>query len=140
MRSPHRTTIALVSGASVLAALAACSDAPRTSAAVIEPAATGSRYADGTYTETSSYQTLNAKQSMGVSVTLKGGRITAVEVTPEANNPTSAQYQTTFASAIARVVVGKPIDQANVDVVSGSSITSRGFNAALARIASDARA
>ena len=158
MRTPRRTTIALVSGASVLGALAACSDAAATSGPAaddsvsVDDGATvtqadpvpadpdASGYTDGTYTESGSYQSPAGEESVQVSVALEGGVITAVEVTPDATNPQSKQYQKAFASGIADEVVGRPIDGADVDVVSGSSLTSEGFNAALARIAADAQA
>ncbi|WP_426592332.1 FMN-binding protein [Cellulomonas sp. McL0617] len=157
MRTPTRSTVALVSGASVVAALAACSDGmpshpagPSTAAVAggatiteAEPTAadpSASGYTDGTYTAAGSYQSPQGKESIEVSVKLSGGVITAVEVEPKATNPTSAQYQHDFASGIAEAVVGKKITDADVDVVSGSSLTSEGFNAALAEIAADAKA
>jgi len=160
MRTPRRTTIALVSGASVIAALAACSDAAATGGTTADDASTStlddgatvteaepapadpdaSGYTDGTYTESGSYQSPAGEESVQVSVNLEGGIIKAVEVTPDATNPQSKQYQTAFASGIADEVVGKSITDADVDVVSGSSLTSEGFNAALAQIAADAQA
>jgi uncharacterized protein with FMN-binding domain len=154
MRTPRRTTIAIVSGASAIAALAACSssDAATTGTSVDGPAdattaaaddattAATSNYADGSYSATGTYQSPAGKETIDVSVTLAGGVITAVEVTPDATNPTSKQYQTAFASGVSDVVVGKEIAGLTVDTVSGSSLTPDGFNAALAEIAADAQA
>ena len=146
MKTPHRTTIALVSGVSAVAALASCSSGAasqdtadeavaETSAAPAEPG-----YADGTYTATGSYESPAGPETVGVSITLEDGMVMGVEVTPEATNPASQKFQTQFASGVADVVMGKPIEGLTVDTVSGSSLTPEGFNAALVEIAADAHA
>ncbi|GEK19612.1 FMN-binding protein [Cellulomonas xylanilytica] len=151
MRTPRRTTIALVSGVSAVAALTSCSsgaaspdtadeaaEQPSEAAVVEEPAAP--EYADGTYTATGSYESPAGPETVGVSITLADGMVSAVEVTPEATNPASQKFQTQFASGVADVVVGQPIEGLTVDAVSGSSLTPEGFNAALVEIAADAHA
>lgn len=147
MRTPRRTTIALVSGVSALAALTACSSgaasqdtADDAAEQPSETAAAEPEYADGTYTATGSYESPAGPETVGVSITLADGVVTAVEVTPEATNPASQKFQTGFASGVADVVVGKPIEGLTVDTVSGSSLTPEGFNAALVEIAADAHA
>ena len=146
MKTPHRTTIALVSGVSAVAALASCSSGAasqdtadeavaETSAAPAEP-----EYADGTYTATGSYESPAGPETVGVSITLADGVVSAVVVTPEATNPASQKFQTQFASGVADAVVGQPIEGLTVDTVSGSSLTPDGFNAAVAEIAADAHA
>ncbi|KQR16456.1 FMN-binding protein [Cellulomonas sp. Leaf334] len=147
MRTPRRTTIALVSGVSAVAALTACSNgaaspdtadeaAEQPSAAAVEEPA----YADGTYTATGSYESPAGPETVGVSITLADGMVTAVAVTPEATNPASQKFQNQFASGVADVVMGQPIEGLTVDAVSGSSLTPEGFNAALVEIAADAQA
>jgi hypothetical protein len=74
-----------------------------------------------------------------MSVTLVDDIITDVEVTPHATNPTSLDLQRRFAAAIPAVVVGKRIDEVNVDRLAGSSGTPDGFNAAIQRIKEQAR-
>ncbi|WP_028048691.1 FMN-binding protein [Cellulomonas sp. URHD0024] len=151
MRTPHRHTVALVSGASLVAALASCSQstdhgtgadvAASTTATESAPSSTNvSDYKNGTYTATGAYTSPAGDESIGVSVTLADGVITAVAVTPAATNPMSQKFQSAFASAVSGVVVGKAVADADVDVVSGASLTPEGFNAALAQIASDAHA
>ena len=149
MRTPRRTTIALVSGVSAAAGalgLASCSSGAAsqdtadeavadTSAAPAEP-----EYVDGTYTATGSYESPAGPETVGVSITLEDGMVMGVEVTPEATNPASQKFQTQFASGVADVVMGKPIEGLTVDAVSGSSLTPEGFNAALVEIAADAHA
>jgi uncharacterized protein with FMN-binding domain len=97
----------------------------------------GATYADGAYTAIGKYG--GRPSSIGVTVTLVDGVITAVEVTPHATDPTSLDFQRRFAAAIPTVVVGKPIDQVKVGRLAGSSGTPRGFNAAIQRIQEQAR-
>ncbi|GEM00019.1 FMN-binding protein [Cellulomonas terrae] len=147
MRTPRRTTIALVSGVSALAALAACSSGAASPDTADEAAEQPSEaateepgFADGTYTASGSYESPAGPETVGVSITLADGLVTAVEVTPEATNPASQKFQNQFASGVADVVVGQPIEGLTVDAVSGSSLTPEGFNAALVEIAADAQA
>ncbi|OKI51950.1 hypothetical protein AMK17_30995 [Streptomyces sp. CB00072] len=71
---------------------------------------------------------------MGVELTLEGGEITAVEVTPHATDDTSRALQTRFAEAVPRLVVGRDIDDVQLDRVAGNSNTPQGFNDALEEI------
>lgn len=105
-----------------------------------DAAATGSTYTDGTYKATGGYTSPGGPETVAVSLTLADGVVTAVEVTPEATNATSRQYQTQFASGIADEVVGVAIDDLDVTTVSGSSLTSGGFMDAVAQISADAAA
>ena len=97
--------------------------------------APGSDYVDGQYTAEGQYGSL---PSIGVTVTLAGDVITDVRVTPHATNPTSLHLQNRFAAAVKDVVVGRDIDEIEVDRIAGSSHTPEGFNAALERIKADA--
>jgi uncharacterized protein with FMN-binding domain len=90
------------------------------------------RYADGVYTATGQYG--NQPSFITVRATLTDSVITAVEVTPHATVPRSLELQRRFAAAVPKVVVGKPIDQVDVDKLAGSSGTPRGFNAAIRQI------
>ncbi|HEU5102434.1 MAG TPA: hypothetical protein VFU22_25600 [Roseiflexaceae bacterium] len=94
-------------------------------------------YADGVYTATGQYG--SGPSSITVTVTLEDDVITAVDVTPQATNPTSLDYQRRFADAVPAVVVGRPIDEVNVGRLAGSSGTPDGFNAAIQRIKEQAR-
>jgi len=96
--------------------------------------ATG-QHTDGTYSATGQYMSPAGQETIGVSVTLKGDAITDVTVTPQAEDPTAAQFQQRFASGVAAVVVGKDIDDVQVGAVSGSSLTGAGFDTALQDIA-----
>lgn len=102
--------------------------------------ASTSNYTDGTYTATGAYTAPSGAEEIGVALTLKNGVITAVTVTPVSANPVSSKFQTTVASNISVIVVGKSIDELNVTNVSGSSLTPVGFNDAIAKIKAEAKA
>ncbi|MBD8044273.1 FMN-binding protein [Arthrobacter sp. Sa2BUA2] len=96
-------------------------------------------YADGEYTGTGTYiPPSNQQEEVTVKVTLSGGTVTALEVTPSGNNPTSKRYQAEFTDGIQEQVVGKPLDSLDVGKVAGSSLTSQGFNKALEMVKGEA--
>ncbi|GAA1743255.1 FMN-binding protein [Aeromicrobium alkaliterrae] len=98
-------------------------------------------YTAGEYTAEGSYQTPGGTQSVEVELTLEAdGTITAVTVTPQADGGNSEQFQTKFAGGIADEVVGTSINDLDVSKVSGSSLTSGGFNAAIDEIKDEAAA
>jgi uncharacterized protein with FMN-binding domain len=93
-----------------------------------------STYKDGTYTTTGSYNSPAGTESIGVSVTLANNIVTAATVTSQAKDPTAKTYQSYFVSGYKSYVIGKSITSIKLSSVSGSSLTSQGFNAALKRI------
>ncbi|RZL92478.1 MAG: hypothetical protein EOP82_10075 [Variovorax sp.] len=93
-------------------------------------------YADGVYAARGWYGGLPS--SITVRVTLVGGIVTSVDVTPHAADPTSLGLQRRFASAVPAVVVGRRIDEVKVDRLAGSSGTPKGFNAAIQKIRNQA--
>jgi uncharacterized protein with FMN-binding domain len=98
------------------------------------------RYANGVYDESGSYVSPGGPETIEVHLTLSHDLVSAISVTPgAANDPTATSYENMFAAGLNKVVVGKNIDSLNVGAVGGSSLTSRGFNAALAKIKSDAK-
>lgn len=98
-------------------------------------------YTAGTYDAEGSYSTPGGEQSVAVEVTVEAdGTITDVEVTPQAESGNSAEFQEEFADGIADQVVGKKIDELDVSKVSGSSLTSDGFNTAIEEILTEAQA
>jgi len=105
------------------------------------PTSTGTaEYKDGTYTATGSYISPGGADQVGVSVTLKNDIITSATVTPMPGDPTSAHYQSIFAANYKQYVVGMDITKLDVHKVSGSSLTSIGFNDAIAQIETQAKA
>lgn len=91
-------------------------------------------YENGTYTATGHYTSPAGAEEISVTLSLDDGVITAVEVEPHATAANSVVNQRAFASGISQVVVGKAIDDVKVSKVSGSSLTSTGFNEALDEI------
>lgn len=150
--SVRRRTLGLLSGLSVVVALAACGDADAATEddapAADASAGTGAGgsstasgdLADGTYDAEGSYSTPGGQESIQVELTVADGVVTDVTVTPEATGGNAARFQEEFASGIADVVVGQDLAGLSVDKVSGSSLTGDGFNAALDEIRADAAA
>ena len=98
----------------------------------------GAGLADGTYQAGGGYQSPNGPETIEVSLTITNGVIEEVSVTPAATSSTSKRYQGDFAGGIAAEVVGKSLDEVDVTRVAGSSLTSGGFQEALATIRQDA--
>ncbi len=74
-------------------------------------------------------------ESMEMSISLDTDRITAISVIPQATDPKSIRWQTAFAGGVADQVIGKTIAEvADLDVISGASLTTGGFKAALANL------
>lgn len=103
-------------------------------------AVTHGDYKDGTYTESGDYQAPSGTETVAVTVTLADNVITDVKVVGDATDPTAQLRQADFVAGIAGVVKGKNIDELDVHVVGGSSLTSGGFNAAIELIKADAAA
>lgn len=101
------------------------------------PPATTGAYEDGEYTADGSYRTPGGTETVSVDVTLAAGKITEVSVDGDGTGD-SARYQSMFKDTIADEVVGKSIDEINVSRVSGSSLTSTGFNNAIETIKQEA--
>jgi hypothetical protein len=77
-------------------------------------------------------------ETIVVTVTLQDDVITAVDVSGDPQKRESEEYQGRFIGGIAEVVVGQDIDAISVSRVAGSSLTSGGFNEAIATIKSEA--
>lgn len=102
------------------------------------PTTSTTDYVDGEYSADGWYGGLPS--SIGVTVTLADDIVTAVAVTPHASNPTSLDLQRRFAEAIPGVVLGRDIDELDIDRLAGSSGTPVGFHDALDQIKSQAAA
>lgn len=94
------------------------------------------RYADGVYAARGTYG--GGPSVIVVTVTLKDGVISGVEVEPQATVARSLEFQRAFAAAVPRAVVGRPIDRLQVGKLAGSSSTPDGFNDALHQIRAQA--
>jgi len=151
-----KPAFALLAGLALTGALAGCTASPEPTAEETAPqtdestpqadesttpADTGaSTYADGTYTESASYQSPNGTETIDVTITLTDDVITDVEVVGHGESPDSKHYQGEFIGGIDAIVVGKDIDSISVSKVAGSSLTSGGFNKAVEAIKLDAAA
>ncbi|HEY0259191.1 MAG TPA: hypothetical protein VGC18_05010 [Lacisediminihabitans sp.] len=144
-------TFSAMAGLSLLVAVAGCSTtaatptveksaAPKASSPAGSAPASGTTYKDGTYTEDGTYQSPAGLGRITVTITLGGGIVKSIDVNGHATDPTAKSYQADFDSGIAGKVVGKKIDSLNVTNVSGSSLTSGGFDEAVTKIEAAARA
>lgn len=97
-------------------------------------------YKDGNYSATGSYMSPGGPDQVEVELTLKKDIVTGITVTPKPGDNTSAKYQAKFISGYKSYVVGKNIADISLTKVSGSSLTSKGFNEALSKIKSQAKA
>lgn len=96
-------------------------------------------YKDGTYTETGSYTTPGGPESITVTITLAGGVVTATSAEGSGGNGNTIEYQGKFIGGYKDEVIGKKIDDVSLSRVSGSSLTSQGFNNAIDAIKKDAQ-
>lgn len=143
-RGPARAAAGFTTaGVAGLIGLAGCAGAdgpverdtpPTSSPAAGTPA--GQRYRDGEYTASGWYGGLPSH--IVVDLTLRDDVIATVEVTPTATDETSLDLQEWFASAVADEVVGRPVDEVELDYLAGSSGTTQGFNDALEQIRAQA--
>jgi len=105
-----------------------------------ETAATNmSGYADGSYTATGSYESPGGQEDITITVALKNGVITSTSAKSGAGDPTALEYQNDFIGGYKSQVVGKSITSLNLSRVSGSSLTSQGFNDAIQNIKNQAK-
>ena len=95
-------------------------------------------YKDGTYSAGGNYQTPGGQESISMTITVKNNTVTDTTLQQNANNRDSREYQSAFASGYKSQVVGKALSSISLSHVSGSSLTSDGFNTALEQIKSQA--
>lgn len=96
-------------------------------------------YKDGEYSVVGAYKSPAGPEEIDVKVTLKGDVITAIDVTPKAENEYSKKWQANFADNYKPYVFGKKLDAVKVDKISGASLTTAGFNAALESVKTQAK-
>lgn len=104
------------------------------------PKTTAVSFRDGAYSATGNYASPGGSESIDVTLSLKENVVTSVVVTPKAENPASKNWQARFISGVEKVVVGKKISEINLNEVSGSSLTPKGFMDALEKIKMEAGA
>jgi uncharacterized protein with FMN-binding domain len=96
--------------------------------------ATSQAYKDGTYSASGMYHSPGGTQSIGVRVTIQNDIVTDSNVVDQASDGDSQSYQMDFISGYKRYVIGKSVNGIHLSQVSGSSLTSLGFNNALEQI------
>ena len=97
-------------------------------------------YKDGTYTTSGNYNTPGGQESIEVTLALKNGLINTVSTSSSAKERQSQQYQMLFKEKISGLVAGKTLDKGTVGgSINGASLTGKGFNEALKKIADQAR-
>ncbi|MGY2745807.1 FMN-binding protein [Arthrobacter sp. UYCu723] len=108
-------------------------------AATSAPAAGTASYKDGIYSADGNYVSPNGTETVGVKLTLAGGTVSDVTITPHPSNSNTKKFQGEFAGGIRSQIVGKKLDEIKVSKVAGSSLTSGGFNQAVEKIKADAK-
>jgi len=138
-RSSGLGTLGLLSVVPLLASCAAAEVAQLDATTEgVEASISDGEWQDGTYRAEGGYRSPEGAETVVVSLTVANNVITEISVTPNATNSTSKRYQGQFAEGIATETVGKPLGALQVSRVSGSSLTSGGFNQALEAIKADA--
>lgn len=108
--------------------------------ATTAPTSTSSTlFKNGTFTANQGYVVEGHNESISVSLTISGDKITGITNTYSGNEPQSQQYQGSFESQIKSQVVGKKLSEiSTLSRVGGASFTTRAFNQALTSIKSEA--
>lgn len=104
------------------------------------PSAVSASYKDGEYSVVGNYISPGGAEEIGVKLTLKDNVITEAVIEPKATRPISKKMQELVAKDFKPMVIGKNIDEVTLDKVSGSSLTPKGFNDAIAKIKTQAQA
>lgn len=96
-------------------------------------------YGDGVYAANGAYSSPAGAETIGVSITVKDDMVTAVNLSSQATNATSINFQKLFIKGISAEVVGKSLDEiGGYSSINGSSLTPDGFDKALASIKAEA--
>jgi uncharacterized protein with FMN-binding domain len=111
-----------------------------TSSSSSDSSASNNSYKDGTYSASGSYTTPETQEEIKVTVTLKDGKVSDVSASTDPQARESQEWQSRFLSGYKQLVVGKSIDSIKLSRVSGSSLTSGGFNKAINTIKQQAKA
>lgn len=100
------------------------------------PATPTTAYSDGAHSITTSYIAPgNANHTMAVTLTLKDDVVTASTITFGGDKVgESSKYQSRFMSAYESQVIGKKLDTIKLSRVGGASLTTGGFNDAVAKV------
>ena len=98
-----------------------------------------SGYKDGTYTARANYSVPRGNNSISVALTLTNGVVRSVKSTHDYNDRESGMYIDSFDSRIESIIVGRSLESIALSRVGGASLTTHGFDDALASIATQAK-
>jgi uncharacterized protein with FMN-binding domain len=141
-----RTALATAASLSLIGALAGCASTTSADSDLSSGTSANSTsdnttsYKDGTYSADSAYAAPGGDDEIAVTVTVRSNLITAVKVTTVAAHDEGVRYAAQFEAEISSVAVGKSLATLTVANVAGSSLTSQGFDSALATIRGEAKA
>jgi hypothetical protein len=110
------------------------SPTPSSNAVATTSIAAMQMYKNGNYSGKGTYNSPGGEEKVNITIKVEKDIIVEANFTGITDNPTSKQYQNIFSSNYKSLVIGKNIDSVNLSKVSGSSLTSSGFNEALAEI------
>ena len=96
-------------------------------------------YKDGVYKTIGNYTSPGGAEQIDVTLTVKNDVITSATVISLAVRPESKLNQGKFLSGYQTLVVGKKLDEVVLTKVSGSSLTPKGWNEAIAEIQTQAK-
>ncbi len=97
-----------------------------------------SQYENGTYQATGNYTSPAQEEEVDIVITLADGVVVDAQFEGKATNATSQKMQGLFSEGFTEEVVGKNIDDINLTVVNGSSLTPKGFMDALEQVKEEA--
>ncbi|MDQ1622924.1 MAG: hypothetical protein QOH19_1342 [Actinomycetota bacterium] len=141
MNSSFRKSVLVgIAGVSLAGSAAGCAPAAQSTAGstAAPETAPAEAYKDGTYSADGTYVSPNGTETVGVELTLAGGAVSDVKIIEHPSNPNTKKFQGEFAGGIQDQIVGKKLDEIQVSKVAGSSLTSGGFNQAVAAIKTQA--
>lgn len=92
------------------------------------------KYKDGTYSAQGGYRSPAQDETMSIELVIENDAVSKATFFENPSNPTTAKMQGQFKAGFEQFVVGKNIDEINLTVVNGSSLTPKGFMDALAKI------
>jgi len=95
-------------------------------------------YKDGTYNASGNYTSPAGNETIDVQLTIKDGIVTDATFTGQASDRESKSFQEKFASGFKAQVIGKAVKDISLNVVNGSSLTTKGFMSALEKIKNQA--
>lgn len=96
-------------------------------------------YKNGSYSVKGDYTSPGGPENIDVKLTLEDDVVVDAEVISLAERPGSVKFQGIFIANFKPMVIGKNIADLQLDKVSGSSLTPKGFNNALEKIKAEAK-